>query len=135
VKLFNIFKNPDKETVLTPWRVVNMHLADTIGGYRWVDNVGRFYGDYDDNIATVDAENAKTRAYLREAKEPELIKATPKWVEGKSPELWQNKAVKFLEINSKTALCPLYLAASIFLYCKKLILNGVKTVVNCCGKT
>ena len=27
------FRYPDKETVLTPWRVVNMHLSDTVGGY------------------------------------------------------------------------------------------------------
>ncbi|MEM5125916.1 restriction endonuclease, partial [Enterococcus faecium] len=26
-ELFSTFKNPDKETVLTPWRVVNMHLG------------------------------------------------------------------------------------------------------------
>ncbi len=26
-ELFSNFKNPDKETVLTPWRVVNMHLG------------------------------------------------------------------------------------------------------------
>ena len=29
------FKNPDKETVLTPWRVVNMHLSDCLGGYNF----------------------------------------------------------------------------------------------------
>lgn len=28
-----LFRNPDKETVLTPWRVVNMHMGDCIGGY------------------------------------------------------------------------------------------------------
>lgn len=30
--LFNTFKNPDKETVLTPWKVVNMHLTSVFGG-------------------------------------------------------------------------------------------------------
>ena len=30
--IFRYFKNPDKETVLTPWRVVNLHMAETIGG-------------------------------------------------------------------------------------------------------
>src|SRR5699024_7933464 len=30
---FAMFKNPDKETVLTPWRVVNMHMSDCLGGY------------------------------------------------------------------------------------------------------
>ena len=32
-EIFRHFKNPDKETVLTPWRVVNMHMSDTIGGW------------------------------------------------------------------------------------------------------
>lgn len=35
--LFATFRNPDKETVLTPWRVVNMHLADSLGGYCFMD--------------------------------------------------------------------------------------------------
>lgn len=35
--LFSNFKNPDKETVLTPWRVVNMHMSDTLGGYDFWD--------------------------------------------------------------------------------------------------
>ncbi len=33
--LFLSFKNPDKETVLTPWNTVNMHMSDCIGGYRF----------------------------------------------------------------------------------------------------
>ena len=36
--LFATFRNPDKETVLTPWRVVNMHLANS---RRWVLLYGR----------------------------------------------------------------------------------------------
>jgi hypothetical protein len=35
--IFNTFRNPDKETVLTPWRVVNMHLGDCVGGYVFYD--------------------------------------------------------------------------------------------------
>ena len=35
--LFSNFKNPDKETVLTPWRVVNMHMSDIFGGYDFFD--------------------------------------------------------------------------------------------------
>ena len=35
--IFANFRNPDKETVLTPWRVVNMHLSSTIGGYCFFD--------------------------------------------------------------------------------------------------
>lgn len=32
-EVFDTFKNPDKETVLTPWNVVNMHMNATLGGY------------------------------------------------------------------------------------------------------
>ncbi|MDE6679032.1 MAG: DEAD/DEAH box helicase, partial [Ruminococcus sp.] len=35
--LFACFKNPDKETVLTPWRVVNMHMSDCLGGYSFYE--------------------------------------------------------------------------------------------------
>ena len=35
--IFATFRNPDKETVLTPWRVVNMHLGDCLGGYEFFD--------------------------------------------------------------------------------------------------
>lgn len=31
-EIFETFKNPDKETVLTPWRVVNMQMSLTFGG-------------------------------------------------------------------------------------------------------
>ena len=37
VAIFNTFRNPDKETVLTPWRVVNMHLGDCLGGWVFYD--------------------------------------------------------------------------------------------------
>ena len=36
-EIFRHFKNPDKETVLTPWRVVNMHMSDTLGGWCFFD--------------------------------------------------------------------------------------------------
>jgi superfamily II DNA or RNA helicase len=32
-EIFSTFKNPDKETVLTPWNVVNMHLTTAFGGH------------------------------------------------------------------------------------------------------
>lgn len=35
--IFSTFKNPDKETVLTPWKVVNMHLTKTFGGHDFTD--------------------------------------------------------------------------------------------------
>lgn len=32
-EIFSTFKNPDKETVLTPWNVVNMQMVLTLGGH------------------------------------------------------------------------------------------------------
>ena len=34
-ELFSWFKNPDKETVLTPFKVVNLHLTSTFGGWNF----------------------------------------------------------------------------------------------------
>ncbi len=42
-ELFATFKNPDKETVLTPWRVVNLHMTETFGGWNFfADNPPQF---------------------------------------------------------------------------------------------
>ncbi len=35
--IFGTFHNPDKETVLTPWRVVNMHICECLGGWCFMD--------------------------------------------------------------------------------------------------
>ena len=77
--LFATFRNPDKETVLTPWRVVNMHLAESIGGYSFFD-----------------------AAYTHEERIPEL-----KVIDGITNELFRPQSV-VLEINAKTGLYPLY---------------------------
>lgn len=84
-ELFATFKNPDKETVLTPWRVVNMHLSDTIGGYDFYD---------------------KKHEYMRE--EPIFIERE------KVTKNIFNKDSKILEINSKSGLYPLYVTYSLF---------------------
>lgn len=85
-KLFATFKNPDKETVLTPWRVVNMHMGDCLGGYNFFDPT---YTDVID--------------------EPRYVN------QGKvTDETLGNPSARILEINSKTGLYPLYVAYSIF---------------------
>lgn len=83
--LFATFKNPDKETVLTPWRVVNMHLSDTIGGYDFYDELHRNLID-----------------------EPRLVNR------GKITKNIFNKNSNILEINSKTGLYPLYITYSLY---------------------
>lgn len=85
-ELFLNFKNPDKETVLTPWRVVNMHMGDCLGGYNFYDE-----------------------KYNELLKEPRYID------QGQVTEdTLNNKNAKILEINSKTGLYPLYVTYSIF---------------------
>lgn len=83
---FAMFKNPDKETVLTPWRVVNMHMSDCLGGYC-------FYND--DFTDIID--------------EPRFVN------HGKvTEETVANTKAQILEINSKTGLYPLYVTYSIY---------------------
>ena len=85
-EVFDRFRNPDKETVLTPWKVVNRQLSDTLGGYVFFDkdfktetSVPRFVDQGDATAATLANTNAK-----------------------------------ILEINSKTGLYPLYVVYSLY---------------------
>ena len=83
--IFSTFRNPDKETVLTPWRVVNMHLGDCLGGYCFFDK------DY------------------------EHILDEPRFIDhGKVTEEVFTPDSRILEINSKSGLYPLYMAYSIY---------------------
>lgn len=83
--IFATFRNPDKETVLTPWRVVNMHLGDTLGGYCFMN---------EDFTSTLDI---------------------PRYIEhkGVTSEVFNPQSV-ILEINSKSGLYPLYAAYNIY---------------------
>ena len=83
--IFNTFRNPDKETVLTPWRVVNMHLGDCIGGYCF----------YDEQYAKM----LEIPRYIDNGKVTEDVYATDS---------------KVLEINSKSGLYPLFVAYNIY---------------------
>ncbi|MFK4925362.1 Eco57I restriction-modification methylase domain-containing protein [Lactococcus garvieae] len=95
-ELFGTFKNPDKETVLTPWRVVNLQLSKTIGGLRYFDeNFENTTLNGQEVITWVDTENTK-----------EVFKSD----------------TKILDVNSKTGLYPLYVASSLF-YKKRNALN------------
>ena len=83
--IFSTFRNPDKETVLTPWRVVNMHLGDCLGGYCFFD-----------------------KEYEHTIDEPRFID------HGKVTEEVFTPDSHILEINSKSGLYPLYMAYSIY---------------------
>ena len=84
--LLATFHFPDKETILTPWKVVNMHLSQTIGGYD-------FYND-------------AHSAQLEDPRYVEVPKVT-------SDIFWDENS-KLLEINSKSGVYPLYLAYSLY---------------------
>ena len=88
--ILGTFQNPDKETVLTPWRVVNLQLGKTIGGYSF----------FDDNYEYQTADG----------------KPIHKWVTTNytSRAFPNDKNTHILEINAKTGLYPLYAAASLF---------------------
>lgn len=88
-EIFSYFRNPAKETVLTPWRVVNMHMGDTIGGYNF----------YKEGYPAEDG--------LLE--EPCLIEQ-----DEVTSDLFLNENVRVLEMNSKSGLYPLYVAYSIY---------------------
>lgn len=86
-EIFSSFKNPDKETVLTPWRVVNLHMSETLGGWDFFDE-----------------------------KHSELMEENPRFVShgDVTEKTLTNTNAKILEINSKSGLYPLYVAFSLF---------------------
>ena len=100
-KLFSYFKNPDKETVLTPWRVVNMHMSDCLGGYDFFDE-----------------------EHLEEISEPRLVNRGQV-----TKDIFDKKDTHILEVNSKTGLYPLYMTYSIYRY-KLKRLKAVKNEVS-----
>ena len=85
-RIFSYFRNPDKETVLTPWRVVNMHIGDCIGGQVFFDT-------------DMQTEGVKPRFV-------DHGEVTAK--------VFKDPNTRILEINSKTGLYPLYMAYSVF---------------------
>ena len=104
--IFRCFHNPDKETVLTPWRVVNMQLSDTLGG--WC-----FFNDrFDDN-------------YKQENEYHELVDSVRPVDRGKvTADVFGDYYTRILEINSKTGLYPLYMAYSVFKSAKEKAFRG-----------
>lgn len=83
--IFNTFRNPDKETVLTPWRVVNMHMGDCLGGYCFYD------------------------------KDFSQMLDIPRYIshKGITDDIFRPDSL-ILEINSKSGLYPLYCAYNIY---------------------
>ena len=118
--IFNYFKNPDKETVLTPWRVVNMHMSQTLGGYCFYDeafqNLNKVsFPVLDENGDVVKDELGETKTVEKEL--PRLVGEDTKVFKdifGNINEKTGESETKVLEINSKTGLYPLYVAYSLY---------------------
>ena len=87
-EIFSHFRNPDKETVLTPWRVVNLHLSSMVGGY----------------------------CFLNEQFDPQEVLEEPRLVDqGQVTEdIFLNPEARILEMNSKSGLYPLYMTYSLY---------------------
>lgn len=117
--IFACFHNPDKETVLTPWRVVNMQLSDTLGGYCFYNE--QFDGpNYETNPVTME-EKRVPRLVLRHADGDDAGSVTH--------DVFGDYNTRIMEINSKTGLYPLYCAYSVFKMIKEkaYIGNGLTT--------
>ena len=84
--MISTFHYPDHETVLTPWRVVNKHLSDTIGGYVF----------FDSNFNSTINE--------------------PRWTEQEyaTEHVFMEDDTQILEINSKSGVYPLYIAHTLW---------------------
>lgn len=111
-EIFSYFHNPDKETVLTPWRVVNMHMSDCLGGYCFFNE--RFDGK---NQKSVTGEGDKLFDWI-DTTAPRFVnrgKVTSD-VFGDIDKKYHENNSKILEINSKTGLYPLYVAYSLYRY-------------------
>jgi superfamily II DNA or RNA helicase len=83
-EIFSTFKNPDKETVLTPWKVVNLHMTIAFGGHDFCSGVTDKSGKPEWKSLDVDTS------------------------------IWEQDDTKILEINSKSGLYPLLAAYNLY---------------------
>lgn len=83
-EIFSTFKNPDKETVLTPWNVVNKHITIAFGGHDFSSE-----------------EKDKAGRPVWKSK-------------GIDTNIWSQDDTKILEINSKSGLYPLLAAYNVY---------------------
>ncbi|MEX0909792.1 MAG: Eco57I restriction-modification methylase domain-containing protein, partial [Candidatus Paceibacterota bacterium] len=84
-EIFSTFKNPDKETVLTPWNVVNIHLTKAFGGHNFSSG------------------------------EKDKKSGKPVWVsKDVDTSVWEEDDTKILEINAKSGMYPLLAAYNVY---------------------
>ena len=85
-EMLKLFHFPDRETILTDWWVVNMHMTDTLGGYDFFDETHKIQLD-----------------------EPRLVEQGDI-----TTDVFCNPDTKILEINSKSGIYPLWLAYTLW---------------------
>lgn len=105
--IFSYFHNPDKETVLTPWRVVNMHMSDTVGGWCFWDE--DFVAPYTEENKYGENVNAARPVGIEVDDNNQLH-----FTNEVTKDIFGDYNSRILEINSKTGLYPLYMAYSLF---------------------
>lgn len=105
--IFSYFHNPDKETVLTPWRVVNMHMSDTVGGWCFWDE--DFVAPYTEENKYGENVNAARPVGVTVDDNNQLH-----FTNEITKDIFGDYNSRILEINSKTGLYPLYMAYSLF---------------------
>lgn len=117
--IFSYFHNPDKETVLTPWRVVNMHMSDTVGGWCFFNE--EFDAPYTEENKYGENVNAArpVGVTVDDNNQPHFTNEVTK-------DIFGDYNSRILEINSKTGLYPLYMAYSLFKGAKEPNYRNVK---------
>ena len=95
IDIIGKFKNPAKETIITPWSVVNLHMGETVGGEVFFD---------------IEGQN-----FRRALPDPIMIDHSSEGVlaDIHTDVFWEEDA-KVLEINSKSGVYPLFLAYSMY---------------------
>jgi hypothetical protein len=83
-EIFGTFKNPDKETVLTPWNIVNLHLTTAFGGH---------------NFSSGQTDKSGKPVWVSK---------------GVDTSVWEKEDTKILEINAKSGMYPLLAAYNIY---------------------
>ena len=101
--IISTFRNPNGETIFTPWQIVNMQLANCFGGNSFYDEKGKLiFEDFDQ-----DSDQLNVNDFTKYFTIPEITN-----------NIYQ-LSNKFLDVNSKEGLYLLYLAYSLFVKAKQ----------------
>ena len=106
ISLFNTFKNPDKETVLTPAAVVNKQYVDTVGGFQLL-NMDNEWSILNENGEPVYCDNTEISE--------NNYTLNPTWsIPEGNENIWVNPDTTILDINSKSGLYALFAAINLY---------------------